>query len=66
MRLSPIKSPRYKKKETEEERDFRLSGLVDKSKTPKSVKRNIVKFEDDLKANPRLQEIYNSMLKQKQ
>ena len=66
MRLLPIKSPRYKKKKTEEERNFRLSGLVDKSKMPKSVKRNRVKFEDDLKANPRLQEIYNSMLKQKQ
>ena len=43
IKASPKISPRFKKLETEEEKDYRLSGLAAADKSPKR-KRNIIKF----------------------
>lgn len=56
---------KYNPKETEEERELRYSGIAKPAQS--SIKRksnNIVKFEDELKNNKRLQEIYAEVLKE--
>jgi cytochrome c-type biogenesis protein CcmE len=58
---------KYNPKETEEEREFRLSGLAKpNSSKKKSEKRNTAKFSDEIKSNPRLREIYEQLMKEKE
>ena len=65
MFISP--RPKYHPKESEEDRELRLSGIIKSSHTKNNnVEKkscNIIKFDDDIQSNSKLKKIYDLVLK---